>query len=92
MGMSPSEQLAYKDVEEAIDRLLEIAAIKSEIANQVKVEQVVAQNVIAPIHSHPKQLYNFADCIQLHGAPFVPPLKSKPFAKTPLDPRILEAQ
>ncbi|CAD8109227.1 unnamed protein product [Paramecium sonneborni] len=83
--------IPFKQIEETLDQFLENAAIQFDKMNKLSVapKQPQVQKSNQP---KPKDIYGFADVIQLNKLPFIPVLKCKQYAQTELDQKIIEAQ
>ncbi|CAK92654.1 unnamed protein product (macronuclear) [Paramecium tetraurelia] len=86
-----STTIPFKQIEETLDQFLENAAIQYDRMNKLslapKQPQIQKTNQLKP-----KDIYGFADAIQLNKLPFIPVLKYKQYAQTELDQKIVEAQ
>ncbi|CAD8085928.1 unnamed protein product [Paramecium primaurelia] len=86
-----STTIPFKQIEETLDSFLENAAIQYDKMNKLsfvpKQPQVQKTN-----QAKPKDIYGFANVIQLNKLPFIPILKYKHYAQTELDQKIIEAQ
>ncbi|CAD8116640.1 unnamed protein product [Paramecium sonneborni] len=86
-----STTIPFKQIEETLDQFLENAAIQFDKMNKLNIApkqpQVQKSNQLKP-----KDIYGFADVIQLNKLPFIPVLKCKQYAQTELDQKIIEAQ
>ncbi|CAD8198704.1 unnamed protein product [Paramecium pentaurelia] len=86
-----STTIPFKQIEETLDSFLENAAIQYDKMNKLsfvpKQPQVQKTN-----QAKPKDIYGFANVIQLNKLPFIPVLKYKHYAQTELDQKIIEAQ
>ncbi|CAD8200424.1 unnamed protein product [Paramecium pentaurelia] len=86
-----STTIPFKQIEETLDQFLENAAIQYDKMNKLslapKQPQIQKTNQLKP-----KDIYGFADVIQLNKLPFIPVLKYKHYAQTELDQKIIEAQ
>ncbi|CAK61332.1 unnamed protein product (macronuclear) [Paramecium tetraurelia] len=86
-----STTIPFKQIEETLDQFLENAAIQYDKMNKLSIAPKQPQ-VQKTNQAKPKDIYGFADVIQLNKLPFIPVLKYKHYAQTELDQKIIEAQ